>query len=48
MPWLKAFLHIALMNEHSLGFSLKEYLSRREREQALTGKVKTWHNLSFN
>ena len=38
MSWLKAFPHAGLMNEHSLGFSLKkaEPLLGEERMQALT------------
>ncbi len=40
MPWLKAFLHDALMNEHSVGFSLKRIFSLigDGRLQALTVK----------
>lgn len=37
MPWLKAFLHADLMNEHSVGFCLnQETLLGWERKQALT------------
>lgn len=41
MPWLKAFLHDALMNEHSVGFSLKRMFSLigDGRLQALTVKA---------
>jgi hypothetical protein len=41
MPRLKAFLHDVLVNEHSVGFSLKPgftAISRRRRIQALTVK----------
>jgi hypothetical protein len=40
MPWLKAFLHDDLVNEHSVGFSLNmgNPAIRRGRIQALTVK----------
>ncbi|MBS8265028.1 hypothetical protein DYI25_11300 [Mesobacillus boroniphilus] len=40
MPWLKAFLHDDLVNEHSVGFSLNmaDPIIRRGRIQALTVK----------
>jgi hypothetical protein len=40
MPWLKAFLHDDLVNEHSVGFSLNmgNSIIRRRRIQALTVK----------
>lgn len=40
MPWLKAFLHDDLVNEHSVGFSLNmgSPIIRRRRNQALTVK----------
>ncbi len=40
MPWLKAFPHDDLVNEHSVGFSLNKGcpIIRRRRNQALTVK----------
>lgn len=47
---LKAFLQNGLMNEHSVGFALKEVQSLvgEEREQALTVKVEEEKLSLFN
>lgn len=49
VPWLKAFLHDDLMNEHSEGFSLKRTMSLVgvERVQALTVERELF-SYSFN
>ncbi len=49
MPWLKAFLHHDLVNEHSVGFSLNigSTESRRRRRQALTVKEEVLNGASI-
>ena len=49
MPWLKAFLHDDLVNEHSVGFSLNMGfpIIRRRRNQALTVKEEVHSSASI-